>query len=264
MTYLPVASDVLILPSRWKSIGLFDAVELLPKDGGGMGNATVLVVEDEKNLAEALKFNLERQGYDVIVEHEGHGAIRQVSDHSPNLVILDVMLPGLDGFEVCRRVRTESNVPIMMLTARGEEVDRVLGLEIGADDYMTKPFSLRELQARVRALLRRGGGEIPGASATVMESGNLRLSPEARRVWLNDEEITLRPREFDLLAFLIRNHGLALSRRQLLDGGWGSDYVGDERTVDVHVRALREAIEPDPSSPVRIVTVRGIGYRFEG
>ena len=228
-----------------------------------MSTTSVLVVEDEKNLAEALKFNLERQGYDVTVEHEGHGAIQRISQDPPNLVILDVMLPGLDGFEVCRRVRTHSNVPIMMLTARGEEVDRVLGLEIGADDYITKPFSLRELQARVRALLRRGSGEMP-SSLAVTESGNLKMSPDSRRVWIDDVELTLRPREFDLLSFFVRNKDLALTRRQLLDGAWGSDYIGDERTVDVHVRALREAIEADPSNPERIVTVRGVGYRFEG
>ncbi|CAN5676579.1 response regulator transcription factor [soil metagenome] len=228
-----------------------------------MGTSTVLVVEDEKNLAEALKFNLERQGYDVIVEHEGHGAIQRISDSSPHLVILDVMLPGLDGFEVCRRVRSHSSVPIMMLTARGEEVDRVLGLEIGADDYITKPFSLRELQARVRALLRRGAGEVMTPGVSVTESGNMRISPEARRAWLDGNELSLRPREYDLLVFFVRNRGLALSRRQLLDGAWGSDYVGDERTVDVHVRALREVIEVDPSKPERIVTVRGVGYRFE-
>ncbi len=229
-----------------------------------MTGTTVLVVEDERNLSEALKFNLERQGYDVMVEHEGHGAIRRIAADNPQLVILDVMLPGLDGFEVCRRVRTHSNVPIMMLTARGEEVDRVLGLEIGADDYLTKPFSLREFQARVRALLRRGSGENVSSIPAVSESGNLRISPKARRVWIDDRELALRPREFDLMAFLIRNRGLALSRRQLLDGAWGSDYVGDERTVDVHVRALREAIEVDASQPERIVTVRGVGYRFEG
>jgi|SRR5690606_25661435 len=228
-----------------------------------MSGTRVLVVEDEKNLAEALKFNLERQGYTVLVEHDGHGAIQRVERDQPHLVILDVMLPGLDGFEVCRRVRSQSNVPIMMLTARGEEVDRVLGLEIGADDYLTKPFSLRELQARVRALLRRGGGELAQPAASVVESGNLRISPEARRAWLGEAELSLRPREFDVLAYLVRNRGLALTRRQLLDGAWGSDFVGDERTVDVHIRALREAIEVDPSRPERIVTVRGVGYRFE-
>lgn len=228
-----------------------------------MGDATVLVVEDEKNLAEALKFNLERQGYRVMVAHDGYDALRQVESSAPQLVILDVMLPGLDGFEVCRRVRSHSNVPIMMLTARGDEVDRVLGLEIGADDYLSKPFSLRELEARVRALLRRGEMMAASPPDPVVQSGNLRVSSEARRVWLNGEELALRPREFELLAFFMRNQGLALSRRQLLDGAWGSDYVGDERTVDVHVRALREAIEADPSSPERIVTVRGVGYRFE-
>lgn len=231
-----------------------------------MSDQTVLVVEDEENLADALKFNLERQGYRVLVEGDGHGALQVLDgEEDVSLIILDVMLPGLDGFEVCRRVRATSNVPILMLTARGEEVDRVLGLEIGADDYLTKPFSLRELQARIRALLRRGGmiaGEANGTGA--VESGNLRVSEDARRIWLDEKEIFLRPREFDLLAFLVRNRGLALSRRQLLDGAWGSDYIGDERTVDVHVRALREAIEPDPANPERIVTVRGVGYRFEG
>lgn len=229
-----------------------------------MSGQTILVVEDEQNLAEALKFNLERQGYRVLLESDGYGALQSVASNDLQLIILDVMLPGLDGFEVCRRVRTQSNVPILMLTARGEEVDRVLGLEIGADDYVTKPFSLREMEARIRALLRRGGMSAePDASGTV-ESGNLRISRDARRVWVDDAEVMLRPREFDLLSFFIMNRGLALSRRQLLDGAWGSDFVGDERTVDVHVRALREAIEADPGHPVRIVTVRGIGYRFEG
>lgn len=230
-----------------------------------MSEQTILVVEDEENLADALRFNLERQGYRVLVEGDGHGALRVLDDGDVSLIILDVMLPGLDGFEVCRRVRSTSNVPILMLTARGEEVDRVLGLEIGADDYLTKPFSLRELQARIRALLRRGGMATVEASETdTIESGNLCISEGARRVWMDDDEISLRPREFDLLAFLVRNRGLALSRRQLLDGAWGSDYIGDERTVDVHVRALREAIEADAANPERIVTVRGVGYRFEG
>lgn len=229
-----------------------------------MSELNILVVEDEENLAEALKFNLERQGYRVIVEHDGYAAIKRLETDEITLVILDVMLPGLDGFEVCRRMRTQSNVPIMMLTARGEEVDRVLGLEIGADDYLTKPFSLRELQARIRALLRRGGASnAEPEGATTKESGNLRISENARRLWIGEEEVVLRPREFDLLAFFVRNKGLALSRRQLLDGAWGSDYIGDERTVDVHVRALREVIEADSANPDRIVTVRGVGYRFE-
>jgi DNA-binding response OmpR family regulator len=224
----------------------------------------ILIVEDEENLAEALKFNLERQGYGVTVKTNGYDALSELEMEMPQLVVLDVMLPGLDGFEICRRVRMTSNVPIMMLTARGEEVDRVLGLEIGADDYLTKPFSLREFQARVRALLRRGGSMSPDVPSETMTSGNLRISLEARRAWRDGQEVPLRPREFELLAFFLRNRGLALSRRQLLDGAWGSDFVGDERTVDVHVRALREAIEDDPHHPVRIMTVRGIGYRFEG
>jgi DNA-binding response OmpR family regulator len=231
-----------------------------------LSGPTVLIVEDEENLAEALSFNLTRQGYQVVTERDGYGALRRMESDDPQLVILDIMLPGLDGFEVCRRVRTHSNVPIMMLTARAEEVDRVLGLEIGADDYLTKPFSLREFEARVRALLRRGGpkqGDFARRPDGVL-TGNLRVSESARRVWRDGVELTLRPREFDLLVFLVRNRGLALSRRQILDGAWGSEYVGDERTVDVHVRALREAIEDDAANPARIVTVRGVGYRFEG
>jgi DNA-binding response OmpR family regulator len=227
---------------------------------------TVLIVEDEENLAEALSFNLTRQGYQVVTERDGYGALQRMESDDPQLVILDIMLPGLDGFEVCRRLRTHSNVPIMMLTARAEEVDRVLGLEIGADDYLTKPFSLREFEARVRALLRRGGpksGEFAHGPDGVI-TGNLRVSASARRAWRDGVELTLRPREFDLLVYLVRNRGLALSRRQILDGAWGSDFVGDERTVDVHVRALREAIEDDAANPARIVTVRGVGYRFEG
>ena len=224
---------------------------------------TILIVEDERTLAEALRFNLERQGYRVSVAHDGFAAVNAVQASPPALVILDVMLPGLDGFEVCRRIRTRSSVPILMLTARGEEVDRVLGLEIGADDYLTKPFSLRELQARVRALLRRAT-VTDDSGRQERRSGNLRLSATERRAWRDDIALQLRPREFELLAFLMRNPGQALTRQQILDGAWGDDFAGDERTVDVHVRAVREAIEDDPTRPTRIVTVRGVGYRFEG
>lgn len=229
-----------------------------------MADETITVVEDEPALAEALRFNLERQGYRVTVVHDGHAAVREIEHSSPDLVVLDVMLPGLDGFEVCRRVRMRSTVPILMLTARGEEVDRVLGLEIGADDYLTKPFSLREFQARVRALLRRAAGREPVERSEPQQAGNLRISPGERRAWIGDQEIQLRPREFDLLAYLVRNQSLALSRQQILDGAWGSDFAGDERTVDVHVKALRDLVEDDPRHPTRIVTVRGVGYRFEG
>lgn len=228
-----------------------------------MSDESILVVEDEPELAEALRFNLERQGYRVVVLHDGFEAVREIDRRPPDLLVLDVMLPGLDGFEVCRRVRLHSNVPILMLTARGEEVDRVLGLEIGADDYLTKPFSLREFQARVRALLRRSGGGEPIDRREERQFGNLRVSRGERRVWLSDREIHLRPREFDLLAFLIHNPSLALSRQQILDGAWGTEFEGDERTVDVHIKSLRELIEEDPRHPTRIVTVRGIGYRFE-
>jgi DNA-binding response OmpR family regulator len=227
-----------------------------------MAEQTVLVVEDEESLAGALRFNLERQGYRALVVHDGHDAIRTVEEEQPDLMILDVMLPGLDGFEVCRRVRRFSAVPILMLTARAEEIDRVLGLEIGADDYLAKPFSLRELLARVRALLRRAGGEM--TAQTVDMSGNIRVSEAERRAWRDNQELSLRPREFELLAFLVRNSSIALSRQQILDGAWGTDFVGDERTVDVHIRALRELIEDEPGNPQRIITVRGVGYRFEG
>ncbi|HEX5164689.1 MAG TPA: response regulator transcription factor [Thermomicrobiales bacterium] len=229
-----------------------------------MADASLIVVEDEPALADALRFNLERQGYDVSVITDGHAAVREIGRSQPDLVILDVMLPGLDGFEVCRRVRLHSTVPILMLTARGEEVDRVLGLEIGADDYLTKPFSLRELQARVRALLRRSSAQQPRERSEVRQVGNLRISDAERRAWLDEQELQLRPREFDLLSFLVRNQSLALTRQQILDGAWERDFAGDERTVDVHVKALRDLIEDDPRQPVRIVTVRGVGYRFEG
>lgn len=228
-----------------------------------MAQPTILVVEDERTLAEMLKFNLERQGYAVRLSHDGHDAVRQALHSAPDLIVLDVMLPGLDGFEVCRRIRAHSQAPILMLTARAEEVDRVMGLEIGADDYLVKPFSLRELLARVRALLRRAGvGQ--ARPAVIQQSSNLRIAEDERRAWRDDTELALRPREYALLSFLMRNRSLALTRRQILDGAWGPEFSGDERTVDVHIRALREAIEDDPNHPRRIVTVRGVGYRFDG
>jgi DNA-binding response OmpR family regulator len=233
---------------------------------GAATGQTILVVEDEPTLAEMLRLNLQRHGYHVSHVSDGHAALAQADTDRPDLIVLDVMLPGLDGFEVCRRIRARSNVPILMLTARAEEIDRVLGLEIGADDYLSKPFSLREFLARVRALLRRAGVQHLAAphAAGGLVSGDLKIEPRERRIWRGASELRLRPREFELLTFLARNRSLALTRRQILDGAWGSDFVGDERTVDVHVRALRELIEDDPTSPSRIVTVRGIGYRFEG
>lgn len=224
---------------------------------------TILIVEDEPTLAETLAFNLERQGYQVAVERDGLAAIASFERQPADLLLLDAMLPGLDGFEVCRRIRARSSVPILMLTARADEVDRVLGLEIGADDYVTKPFGLRELQARIRALLRRSRHLEPPPTGQI-ESRDLRLSTDERRAWRENQELRLRPREFDLLAFLMRNRGIALSRRQILDAAWDPEFLGDERTVDVHIRALREAVESEPSQPSRITTVRGVGYRFEG
>ncbi len=228
-----------------------------------MVERTVLVVEDEAELAEALRFNLERQGYEPVVVADGRDAVAAVERGGVDVVILDVMLPGLDGFEVCRRVRQFSNVPILMLTARADEVDRVIGLEIGADDYLTKPFSLRELLARVRALLRRASPESHD-SASLPGDGEVRVSEGERRAWRGDRELSLRPREFELLSFLLRNRRIALTRQQILDGAWGHDFIGDERTVDVHIRAIREQVEDDPSNPNYIVTVRGVGYRYDG
>ena len=227
---------------------------------------TVLVVEDEPNLLAALKYTLEREGYDALSADNGETGLRLARERSPDIVILDVMLPALDGFEICRLLRRESSVPIIMLTARGEEMDRVVGLELGADDYVTKPFSMRELLARIRNMLRRsassaGGG---GRSAEVVVSGNLAIDLAGHTATLNGEPLDMKPREFALIAHLASNRGRAFTRDQILERLWGHDYIGDSRTVDVHVRWLREKIEPNPSKPSRIVTIRGVGYRFDG
>ena len=229
---------------------------------------TVLVVEDEENLLEALRYNLEREGYAVNTAIDGEQALLSARDSAPDLVILDVMLPQLDGFEICRILRRRSDVPILMLTARGEEIDRVVGLELGADDYVTKPFSIRELMARVRNLLRRSH-RAPSATddaspADILRSGDLEVDSVSHIVRLNGELLELKPREFDLLALLAKNKARAFTRDQILERLWGHDYYGDSRTVDVHIRWLREKIEPQPSKPVRIVTIRGVGYRFDG
>ena len=229
---------------------------------------TVLVVEDEENLLEALRYNLEREGYAVNTAIDGEQALLSARDSAPDLVILDVMLPRLDGFEICRILRRRSDVPILMLTARGEEIDRVVGLELGADDYVTKPFSVRELMARVRNLLRRSH-RAPSATdeaspADILRSGDLEIDSVSHIVRLNGDLLELKPREFDLLALLAKNKARAFTRDQILERLWGHDYYGDSRTVDVHIRWLREKIEPQPSKPVRIVTIRGVGYRFDG
>lgn len=238
-----------------------------------MTNARVLVVEDEPALVETLDYSLRRQGYDVTTAGDGRKALEAARMQTPDLIVLDIMLPGLDGFEVCRILRQEMNVPILMLTARSEEVDKVVGLEMGADDYMTKPFSMRELVARVKALLRRVRIDREEAVATNaamdvpterMVFGNLTIDLSRREVSCNGQVYHLKPKEFDLLVFLARNRGIVLSRDLILERVWGWEFDGGSRTVDVHVRWLREKIESDPSSPQRIVTVRGIGYRFEG
>lgn len=229
-----------------------------------MTNRSVLVVEDEENLVEALRYNLEHEGYEVLTAPDGGSGLETARAALPDLVILDVMLPNLDGLEVCRILRRETDVPILMLTAKGEEIDRVVGLEIGADDYVTKPFSMRELMARVRAMLRRPRKTASARMAEPLRSGTLAVDVDAHQASLNGEELRLKPREFDLLTLFMRNSGRAFTRDQILEQLWGHDYIGDVRTVDVHVRWLREKIEADPSAPARIITIRGVGYRFEG
>ena len=228
---------------------------------------TALVVEDEPNMLFALEYALEQEGYETLTATDGDAGLRIARERRPDIVILDVMLPRLDGFEVCRILRRESNVPILMLTARGEEVDRVVGLELGADDYVTKPFSMRELLARVRNLLRRSAAQAADGSAEaseVMKSGDLEIDLASHSATLRDEPLSMKPREFSLMALLMANRGRAFTRDQILERLWGHDYIGDSRTVDVHIRWLREKIEPEPSQPRRIVTIRGVGYRFDG
>ena len=224
---------------------------------------SALVVEDEENLLEALRYNLERDGYAALTASDGAAGLETARTAQPDLIILDVMLPGLDGLEVCRILRRETDAPILMLTAKGEEIDRVVGLELGADDYVTKPFSMRELMARVRALMRRPRRQA-ASGAEPLRAGPLTLDAEAHSAWLGDAELRLKPREFDLLTLFMRNPGRAFTRDQILERLWGHDYIGDPTTVNVHVRWLRAKIEADPSTPARIITIRGVGYRFEG
>jgi DNA-binding response OmpR family regulator len=222
----------------------------------------ILLVEDDDTLRKTLAYNLEKEGYKVKQTNDGADALTMARDEDPDLIVLDVMLPSLDGLSVCRILRKESEVPIIMLTARDSEVDRIIGLEIGADDYIVKPFSLGEVLARVRAILRRM--PTPHAVTDQLEAGNLMLDLIARRAFRDGEELRLTHKEFDLLASLMRNKGAVLSRDLLLEKVWNYEYTGETKTVDVHVRWLREKIEEDPSQPTRIVTVRGVGYRFEG
>ncbi|MCX7642304.1 MAG: response regulator transcription factor [Armatimonadetes bacterium] len=225
-------------------------------------NERILVVEDELTLAQAIAYALKQEGFQVRIATDGQEGLRLALTEKPDLVILDLMLPKLDGWEVCRTLRAKSKVPILILTARGEEHDKVLGLELGADDYVVKPFSMRELIARVRALLRRAKMVAVSEEPEILQSGNLTLYVAEHRVELDGKELPLAPREFSLLKVLMLNKGRVLSREQLLELAWGQSEFIDQHTVDVHVHWLREKIEPDPKNPRRIVTVRGVGYRF--
>lgn len=223
----------------------------------------ILVVEDEASFSEALAYVLGKEGFEVVVADTGDGAIATFDRVGADLVLLDLMLPGLSGTEVCKQLRSRSNVPIIMLTAKDTEVDKVVGLELGADDYVTKPYSKAELVARIRAVLRRQS-EVAPATDSVLIAGPVRIDVERHQVEINNISVALPLKEFELLEFLVRNSGRVLTRAQLIDRVWGSDYFGDTKTLDVHVKRLRAKIEQDPANPVYILTIRGLGYKFEG
>lgn len=232
----------------------------------------ILVVEDERSLRETLAYNLTNEGYAVETCADGLSALEKARLVKPDLILLDIMLPGMDGFEVCRKIRAEMNTPVLMLTARDDEIDRIVGLEVGADDYMGKPFSMRELIARVKAMLRRirllreesSPAATESNSKEVLIFDDLTIDTIRREVRFKEEKLDLKPKEYDLLSYLALNRGRALSRDKILEDVWGWDYVGESRTVDVHISWLRQKFEADPSRPTRLVTVRGSGYRFEG
>ncbi len=222
----------------------------------------IMLVEDEASLSEPLAFLLQREGYEVDVVEDGPAAVASFDKDGADLILLDLMLPGLPGTEVCREIRTRSAVPIIMLTAKDSEVDIVVGLELGADDYVTKPYSTRELLARIRAVLRRRV-EVDDEPLNVLEVGSVRMDVERHTVEVDGREIAMPLKEFELLELLLRNAGRVLTRGQLVDRVWGSDYFGDTKTLDVHIKRIRSKIEREPSDPVLLVTVRGLGYRFE-
>jgi two-component system response regulator RegX3 len=227
--------------------------------------ATVFLVEDEDSFVEALTVGLRREGFRVQVAHDGAEALEQFDAVKPDLVLLDVMLPKVSGVDVCRELRRRSTVPIIMVTAKGSEIDTVVGLEVGADDYVTKPYRLRELVARMRAVLRRRAGTSSSrtASGDVLEVGDVRLDPERHEVEIRSEQVKLPLKEFELLEILLSNAGRVLPRDTLIDRVWGTDYVGDTKTLDVHIKRLRTKVEKDPSVPTRIVTIRGLGYKYD-
>lgn len=226
----------------------------------------VLVVEDEESYVEALTIGLTREGFRVEIAVDGVEALLRFDEVDPDVVLLDVMVPKMGGIDVCRQLRKVSQVPIIMVTAKGAEIDTVVGLEVGADDYVTKPYRMRELVARMRAVMRRRAGGEPVDEAPVVRSlvvGDVALDPEAHRVTVAGDEVQLPLKEFELLHLLLANAGRVLSRDMLIDRVWGGDYVGDTKTLDVHVKRLRGKIEPDPANPIRLVTIRGLGYKFE-
>ena len=228
-------------------------------------DATVLVVEDEDSFVEALTVGLKREGFRVQVARDGAEALDVFNAVRPDLVLLDVMLPKISGIDVCRELRRRSSVPIIMVTAKGSEIDTVVGLEVGADDYVTKPYRLRELVARMRAVLRRRAGDSVAAvvNGEALEVGDVALDPERHEVVIRGEAVSLPLKEFELLEILLANAGRVLPRDTLIDRVWGTDYVGDTKTLDVHVKRLRAKVEPDPSAPTRIVTIRGLGYKYD-
>jgi two-component system response regulator RegX3 len=222
----------------------------------------ILVVEDEVSFSDPLSYLLTKEGYDVTVAETGPDGLTEFDRRGADLVLLDLMLPGLSGVDVCRALRQRSNVPVIMLTAKDGEIDKVVGLELGADDYVTKPYSSRELLARIKAVLRRGG-DVEDLSPATLEAGPVRMDVERHTVTVDGEHVSLPLKEFELLELLLRNAGRVLTRMQLMDRVWGSDYVGDTKTLDVHVKRLRAKLEPDPTNPRHIVTVRGLGYKLE-
>jgi two-component system OmpR family response regulator len=231
-----------------------------------MAGSKILIVEDDLNLMATLKYNLLKEGYSVVTANDGAQAVEIARSQKPDLIVLDLMLPTLSGFEVCRILRKDMRVPIMMLTAKMDEVDKIVGLEIGADDYMTKPFSMRELLARLRAMLRRAGMAVPhqAEEPTLLKMGDLEIDTGRHQALHRGVPLDLTPKEFDLLHFLARNKGFVFSREQLLEKVWGYDYAGGTRTVDVHIRWLRKKVETDPGHPKHLLTVRGTGYKLEG
>jgi two-component system response regulator RegX3 len=225
--------------------------------------SSVLVVEDEQSLREPLVYILQREGFEVLEAADGPSALIEWQNGSPDLILLDLMLPGMSGVDVCREIRTRSNVPIIMVTAKDSEVDKVVGLEIGADDYVVKPYSTRELLARIKAVLRRGAAPDSNETRSVLEAGPVRLDTERHAVTVNGQPVTLPLKEFELLEYLMDNTNRVLTRGQIIDRVWGSNYYGDTKTLDVHVKRIRSKIEPDPANPKFIMTVRGLGYKFE-